>query len=100
MAEKPKSFEEFYFCVKDDVLILILQMIMQIHIKTIVLTIMIILLKKYVDPLSYNDMQDKLNSIMNMLCRKHNKKAVRAKNSNSSIKSKNTLLIHETTLIF
>ena len=28
--------------------------------------------KKYVDSLNYEEIQDKLNSIMNMLCRKHN----------------------------
>ena len=43
--------------------------------------------KKYVDSLNYEEIQDKLNSIMNMLCRKHNTKKTTS-NDNEDLNEK------------
>lgn len=52
--------------------------------------------KKYVDSLNYEEIQDKLNSIMNMLCRKHNtKKTTSNDNEDLTKKRKNPMLIPE-----
>lgn len=54
--------------------------------------------KKYVDSLSYDEIQDKLSSIMNMLCNKHKKKSGGSEaNVDLPVKVQNPMLIHETT---
>lgn len=52
--------------------------------------------KKYVDSLTYNEIQDKLNSIFNMLCKEHKTKGKIAKNgSESQVRGQNPMLIPE-----
>ena len=52
--------------------------------------------KKYVDSLNYEEIQDKLNSIMNMLCRKHNsQQSTHHHNEHLTKKRKNPMLIPE-----
>ena len=52
--------------------------------------------KNNVDSLNYEEIQDKLNSIMNMLCRKHNtKKTTSNDNEDLTKKRKNPMLIPE-----
>ena len=53
--------------------------------------------KKYVDSLSYNEIQDKLSSIMKMLLKNHQKKNNKAKETNCSAteNTENAMLIHE-----
>lgn len=52
--------------------------------------------KKYVDSLSYDQIQDKLNSIMNMLCKKHVfSSGVNGTSNTCSKKSENPMLIIE-----
>lgn len=54
------------------------------------------LTKEYIDSLSYDEIQDKLNSIMNMLCRKHTAKNITSDdNNNLTKKIKNPILISE-----
>lgn len=54
--------------------------------------------KKYVDSLSYDAIQDKLNAIMNMLCNKHKKKSGGGEsNGDSPTTTQNPMLIHEIT---
>lgn len=52
--------------------------------------------KEYVDSLNYEEIQDKLNSIMNMLCLKHNKKKTTSDNNEELTKKrKNPMLIYK-----
>lgn len=52
--------------------------------------------KKYVDSLNYGEIQDKLNAIMNMLCREHNTRKTAIHNNHSLItKVENPMLIPE-----
>lgn len=52
--------------------------------------------KEYVDSLSYNEIQDKLNSILNMLCKQHRTDIVKAVDGNGdNTKKQNPMLIVE-----
>ncbi len=53
-------------------------------------------INQYVDSLNYEEIQDKLNSIMNMLCRNHTKTKKTSKKADDSMhKINNPMLIHE-----
>lgn len=52
--------------------------------------------KEYVNSLTYNEIQDKLNSILNMLCKQHRPNMERVENSNlDNTKIQNPMLITE-----
>jgi len=144
MADKPKSFEEFYFSIKDDVFdIDVVADYADLHEGNIgefdgnmfcpeceeaKLSFVHQTSKRrahlrrnssskhkdgcsynydyasrkkvqgYVNSLSYGEIQDKLNAIMNMLCKDHKKKSSESDTKDDSpIKAQNPMLIHETT---